>query len=51
MSSEWEYVLNELNKNLQPNQRKFTMRNTPKSLYDFWVEKKRLSDIIYKNKK
>jgi len=34
---DWTYVLKRLNQNRDKSQVKFTKNNTPKSLYDFWV--------------
>jgi len=38
----WEYVLSKLNKDRDETQEKFTKKNTPKSLFDFWTNFKKL---------
>jgi hypothetical protein len=36
----WSYVLKKLNQHRDSTQVKFTKKNTPKSLYDFWTNYK-----------
>jgi len=39
--SDWSYVLSKLNQNRDSSQTKFNKNNTPKSLYDFWINYKK----------
>ncbi len=36
----WKYVLSKLNQHRDSSQTKFTKKNTPKVLFDFWVNNK-----------
>ena len=38
IAEEWEYVLEKLNSSRDSTQELFTIKNTPKSLYMFWVD-------------
>lgn len=40
MRKQWKFVLSKLNENRDETQEKFTIKNTPLSLYRFWVNYK-----------